>query len=434
MVQKLTATQRERGWYLADGTYLTAYESAPVEVIRKIHEYAVINSYSFPVCLEIQNHNSTSFYLSLSHTGAVEVAQAPENPSEFEESVEVLEAEEGTIEIHQIFPTLASERVYTGSEPEKNGRKKALIGLSLIAVLLLGGGIALTALNKEESSAAPKTQATTEEEKPLFEIPSIQSPVSMVGNRIVTIEGGRLLVTNIKNGENELEEPFEVDEDKLRSQSTETVTAIDGGKGKVLMLTGDKEENISGVLNTRGTSPVVVSEDFKKYTQPGETEKDVPKNSAVLGATEKNILFVKAPATIEYSKDGRSAQVKAPEKDAKLTAWVAGDEERVVSIWAKDKKTWLVVTKTKDTVKNVLTEEIPSAKSVAYIEGNVIVSDKKYLSHDALTEICDPGTWVNRQRWCEQGGQWKNGQETLESKPEIITEKYIVSENKVEEK
>lgn len=449
MAQKLTATQQERGWYLADGTYLTAYESAPVEVIRKIHEYAVINSYTFPVSLEIQNQNSKPFYLSLSHTGAVEAAQAPEEPSEtkapVEETTAAVEqtepaAEENKAAVVESSSTSASavrapELVSNEKDRQKSGRKIAVAGGSLAALLLLvGGGLAVATLDKDESAAAPEAEAIVEEEKPLFEIPAAQSPVAMVGERIVTTEDGKLIVTDINSGENKLEEPFEVDEDQLRSQSTQSVTVIDGGKGKVLTLTGDKEERLNGVLNTRGTSPIVVSQDFKKYTQPGSPEKDVPKNSAVLGATEKNVLFVKAPATVEYSEDGRTAAVEAPEKDAQLTAWVSGSEERVVSIWAKDKKTWLVVTSTTDTAKNVLTEEIPDAKAVTYSEGNVIVSDKKYLDHDVLTEICDPGTWVNRQRWCQENSQWKNGQETLDSKPEIITEKYIVSENKVEEK
>lgn len=435
MKQHITVTQQESGWVLDTGKRLASQSAAPVEVIRQVHAYAVAKKYAFPVELNITTQENKVIPLLLQANGST-----TKNPQAFipptPPVVETAPNEQNASSVVAEEPPSDSAHV---DSPAPNKHKKTLIPLAIGAgALLLLAGCTAYVLTQPKTTEPPQTaQTTTSEpttEPALYEIPSEENIVSLSGTYLVGSQDTELKVTDVLTGKSVLQESVTIDPDKLRAQSYQGNTLIDGGKGKVLLLRNGKQTALDGVLNTRGTVPVIVSQDFKKYTVIGEDPQEVPKKSSLLGATEKNLLFVKAPAKIEYSKDGRTVSIAPPAEGAKLTAWIAGTENRAVTVWSKDSTTWLIVSDTKAQGKTVLTEEIPNPDAVSYSQGHVIVSEERYLENDQLHNLCKPGKWIEGNRWCEDNGQWTYKDQTLTKEPELITNQYLVTDHKVEER
>lgn len=439
MKNQIAVTQQENGWMLDTGHRLTHQEAAPVEVIRQVHGYAISKKLPFPLELNISTKEGTLIPLILQANGST--AKNPKAFHQLDESVET-EVEENAHPRERKEESLDKENhPATGSTraPESKAKKKRILvplGIGSVALLLLGGCTAyvLTSSHTEDSEKSAVATASETTPKTLYEIPETEKVVSLAGTYLVGSQDDQLKVTDVLTQKSVLKEGITINPDNLRAQTYQGNTVIDGGKGKVLLLRNGKQKSIDGVMNTRGTVPVIVSKDFKKYTMIGQTTKEVPEKASLLGATEKNLLFVKAPAKIEYSKDGRSVEIEPPSQGAKLKAWVAGTEDRAMTIWGKDSKTWLVVSDTQNKGKTVLKEEIPKADAVSYIQGHVIVSEKQVLENDKLQPLCEPGKWIDGNRWCEDNGQWKYKEQSLTQEPELITDQYLVTEHKVEEK
>lgn len=436
MKQPITITQQERGWLLSDGTRLAHQDASPVEVIRQVHGYAISKKFSFPLELNVTTKEGTTIPLLVQVNGST-----TQNPKT-QETGETHAEEENNSPLDKKAPHDVEPQQGTGShrsDENKVHRAKILapMGMGLVALLLLGGCTAYFLAQPkddegENAATAPATQST--EQPIIYEIPEDEKDVSLAGTYLVGSQDDQLKVTDVLTGKSVLKEGVTISPDNLRAQSYRGKTIIDGGKGKVLLLHNGKQESFDGAMNTRGTVPVIVSKDFKKYTLIGQSEKEIPEKSSLLGATDKNLLFVKSPAKIEYSKDGRTVEVEPPTKNAKLAAWIAGTETRAVTVWKKDSTTWLVVTDTQNKGKTVLKEEIPNLQAVSYAHGHVIVSDKQFLEDDRLQNLCEPGKWIEGNRWCEENGQWSYKDQSLTTEPELLTDQYLVTENKVKER
>lgn len=462
MTEKLTVILTPTGWVLdnASKTYLAPTEAASKQVMRKVYGYAFENKYDFPVAVDIKPTASKTLPLLLNLDQSTQPRiSTPTAPSTAPEQTQTDTKNDNAEELHELAPepahttpkpatiraqptdenTSLTDLLKPSPEKEHNttNNKKtialSIAGLFALATLATGTTLAIKATHPEHPQPQETTTSPTQTQDPnIYTLPANTTALAFAGNTLISTAENKLTLINVTTGENTLKEPFEIDAANTRVLSNDSQAVIDGNKGKTLLIDGENQKTVDGVLLTRGTAPIAVSKDFKSYTLPGKQTQKAPENSVVLGATDKNVLFIKAPATIEYSTDHRSVAIKAPAEGAKITGWIAATESRAVTTWSKDEKNWLVVTDTHDNGKTTLSQEIPNAQAVSYQSQNVII-DKKYLKDDKLQEICEPGKWLNSQRWCSTDNHWTNGNQTLDQEPQLLTDTYILTDNTVKE-
>lgn len=420
MTTTYTATQTTTGWTLNDGTHLADTTASPRHIIATVHAHTVTAGATFPVRLNIHPAGKQPIALKLNHNMTTslitdETTQAPTKDTDT------------TTEIH-------TEGQPQNTEPKE---PKKRLPLYLAAATLAGIALAATltafALNHEtNTSNAAAPNSTPAEETVLYTVPADEQILALTGTTLYTAEGRTLKATDITTG-NSHNTQTTIDPAKTRTLTTGNITAIDGGEGTVLLIDSTQEPStLTGTLNARGTAPIII--DGTHYTT-ATTEGTTPENASILAATDTNVLIVKAPATIEYTNDGRRIAIQGPTDTAHITAWIAGNDTRAISTWQDGEQHWLVLTDTTGNGTNLLTHQIPTSDYVKFTKGNITLGDNQALIDDQLQPICPTGKWIGTERWCSTPeGTWTYQNTTLTTEPQATTNTHIITNNEVKER
>ncbi|WP_185174905.1 hypothetical protein [Rothia nasimurium] len=420
MIPTYTATQTTTGWTLNDGTHLADTAASPRHIIATVHAHAVTSGETFPVRLNIHPNGKQPIALKLNHNMTTSLI-----------------TDETTTPVKDADTTSATHT--EDKQPQNTDPKepKKCLPLYLAAATLAGIALAATitafTLNHEtntNNAAAPNS--TPAEETILYTIPADEQIITLTGTTLYTAEETTLKTTDITTG-NSHSTQTTIDPAKTRTLTTANITAIDGGEGTVLLIDNTQEpRTLTGTLNARGTAPIIIN--GTHYTT-ATTEGTTPENASILAATDTNVLIVKAPATIEYTNDGRSIAIQGPTDTAHITAWIAGNDTRAISTWQDGEQHWLVLTDTTGDGTNLLTHQIPTSDYVKFTKGNITLGDNQALINDQLQPICPAGKWIGTERWCSTPeGTWTYQNTTLTTEPQATTNTHIITNNEVKER
>lgn len=421
MTTTYTATQTATGWTLNDGTHLADTTASPRHIIATVHAHTITTGATFPVHLNIHPAGKHPIALKLNHNMTTSLITDETNTH--------------TPKNHAATTTETHDKEQPQKPEPKHPKKHRHLYLAAatLAGIALAATITALALNHDTSTNNAATPSNTPPvENTLYTIPAGEQILTLNGTTLYTVEGTTLKTTDITTGDSHSSETT-IDPTKTRTLTTGNVTAIDGGEGTVFLTDGTKEpRTINGTLNARGTAPVIINgTHYITATAEGTT----PENTSILAATDTNVLIVKAPATIEYTNDGRSVVVQGPTETAHLTAWIAGNDTRAISTWQDNEQHWLVLTDTTDGGTNLLTHEIPAPDYVKFTKGNITLGDNQALINDHIQPICPTGKWIGTERWCSTPeGTWTYQNTTLTTEPQTTTNTHIITNNEVKER
>lgn len=397
MKSNYTAAQNPTSWNLEDGTYLTPATATPHQVISSIHAHAIGTGAKFPVLLKIQPAEKEAIMITLNRDMTTQPAEIPTSSKSL-----------------KLYITAAT-----------------ITGLALVGtVLLLSFGKEPTA--GVSASAVTTAIPTSTEEAALYTVPANEEILTLAGDTLYTTDSTGLKAIKLPAGTAK-NHSINLNATKARTITAGTVTAIDGGEGQVILADEAEDEVriVEGFLNARGTAPVILN--GSRYITATD-EGQIPENASVLGATEKNVLIVKAPSVLEYSGDGRSITIEPPAENARITSWVSGSDTRAVATWQEGENHWLTLTNTEDG-KNLLIHPIPDAEHVKFSKGNILIGEGQALIGDSIQEICPTGKWVGKERWCKGSeGTWTYQEAILDTEPQATTDKYLITNNTIKER
>lgn len=416
----LTATQNSSSWSLEDGTYLAPSSAAAREVLAQVHSHALANRIPFPLQVRIQPTGKQPIMLQVNYnmTTSLIPATSSEVPTD---SAPASQGED------------PADESSTGTK-KRRGLLVAAATLAGITIAALAVSMSLNSTSSQEtappSPATPSLQST--EEAPIHTITDHEQILALAGDTLYTTDGAQLIATDLATGTIK-KHPATFDPAKTRTITSGDTTAIDGGEGTVYLATGTQEpRTIPGTLNARGTAPIVL--EGNHYTT-ATGEGTIPDNASILGATDTNVLIVKAPAILEYTGDGRSITISGPTETAHLTSWIAGTDTRAVTTWQDGDHHWLILTDTTGDGTTILTQEIPNLEAIKFSKGNITLGETQALINDHIQEICPTGKWIGTERWCPTDtGQWTYETTTLPTEPQASTTTYIITNNQVKER
>ncbi len=299
-----------------------------------------------------------------------------------------------------------------------------LVGaVALIAVLGAGSAFALQGSDQEQSetpAAVATPELTTTESG--WAVAEGQDVLAIVANRVITAQGTTLRVLDAETGE-QVGETYDVqDTTQIRSIEGRTASAVDTGDGEVIVVRDGQPEVVAGVLNARGTEPVITQ--GREYVRVDGSKLSLGEGQEVLAATAVNVVLVESPNRAVV--DGAGVDLEAPEPDARITQWISATEDRVMAVWSLEDTRW-ITSHDSGSGALVLQQSIGDAE-VTVRSGIVRVGPDQYVAGDAVEPICTDGDQINATIVCPEPDGWvsADGSQTFPDKPEAVSQNYAV--------
>lgn len=303
--------------------------------------------------------------------------------------------------------------------------------VTLVAVLGIGGALASQGSDDEPTPiAAADTTADTAAQEPTetetpdgWSLPTGQSVVSIIGDRIITAEGTTVRFLDAETGE----ETWSLDDvdnsADVRSIDGTTASAMDTGAGQVAVLRDGEVSVLSGALNARGTEPVITNE--REYIGPDGTTGSLEDTQAVLAATAEGVVLLESPNKIVT--EGTTVELAAPEAEATITQAIRATDDRAVMVWSRGDTRWLT-THELATGDVQLREDIGAAE-VTVRSGIVWIGSDQTLTGDEIRPVCDGGEQVTATIICPGPDGWESadGTQQYPEHPDAISPSYTVT-------
>lgn len=289
----------------------------------------------------------------------------------------------------------------------------AVVLLLLVALLipLLAGGASNPETRDEDVSASPAAEAGDV----LWTIPEGANLVGSTGDLVASYQAGKLSLREGQTGAEQKLGPFEVPGKPVRVLGPELV-AVQFSDDKVLVVGSyDSRSTVEGVIQGRGTRPVIVSKDQRKYLTLKEADSDVkelrvvPAGESVLGALPQGVVFASADSV--RVGEAKAVKMTAPTEGAKVSAWVAVTNETVVAEWGNT----VVI---HDIKTGAVLDQAPTEGERTTFDQGVVINGGETVSGKAFVNLCNGYAVVSGQVWCPSpSGTWTSGSARLPEKP-----------------
>ena len=294
---------------------------------------------------------------------------------------------------------------------------------ALLIVLAVGAALTFPGGDDETQPEEPAVAATPTATPGQWTLPGGQDALAVLENRIITAEGSTVRVLEAETGK-QVGESYDVpDVEQIRFIEGRTASAFDTGAGQVIVLREDSAKVFDGVLNARGTEPVIVQ--GSDYFTADGTKHPLKTTQAVLAATDEDVVLIESPGKAVLGE--RSVDLKAPEPETAITQLISATDSRVVVIWSRG-ETRLLTTHDVGSGDAVLKEDIGTAE-VAVRSGIVWIGTDRYLEGDRIEQVCQGSKQVNATIICPAGDGWESVADgrRFRSLPEALSKTYTVT-------
>lgn len=325
----------------------------------------------------------------------------------------------------------ADAPVATDKTQRRNITPLRMVGAAAVIVALgAGATFAFAGSGKEQqphnSAASPKPTATANG----WKLPGGQDAIAILGDRIITAQGTNVRVLDAKTGK-QVGESYQVQKPaQIRSIEGTTASAFEVGSGRVVVLRGGVAEVVEGVLNARGTEPVVVRD--ADVSTAGGLKLPLGARQSVLAAAAESVVLFQSPSTVVLGK--RSVVLKAPKAGAVIKQLIGATEGRVVVVWALGAARWLTIHDSGSGAP-ILHEAIGS-DVVTVRAGIVWIGAGKYLAGERIEPLCEGGAQVNAIIICPTSKGWESADHSMQfpERPNVVSKFYSVIEGTVSNK
>ena len=302
--------------------------------------------------------------------------------------------------------------------PVRRSKWGLALAIALVLVLaaallipLFTGGANSPETPGEDARASPSADAGDV----LWTIPEGANLLGSTGDLVATYQGGKLSLREGQTGAEQKLGPFGVPSQPVRVLGPELI-AVQFNDDKVLVVGSyDSRSTVEGVIQGRGTRPVIVSKDQRKYLTLKEADSDikelkaVPAGESVLGALPQGVVFASADSV--RVGEAKPIKMAAPTEGAKVSAWVAVTNETVVAEWGST----VVIHDIKTGA--ILDQAATEGERTTFDQG-VVINGGETVSGKTFVNLCDGYAVVSGQVWCPSpSGTWTSGSARLPEKP-----------------
>ena len=328
----------------------------------------------------------------------------------------------------QAEPAAAGEEpAEAQAEPRRKITPLRVAGAAVL-ILALAAGAALTLPGsdddpRQDDSAAAAAAPTAIPDAGGWLLPQGQEALAVLGNRIITAQGNTVRVLDADTGE-PVGESYDVpDPEQIRFIEGQAASAFDPGAGQVIVLRENSAKAVEGVLNARGTEPVIVQ--GTDYVDADGTKRPLMATQAVLAATDEDVVLIESPGKAIIGD--RSVDLKAPEPETAITQLVSATDSRVVVLWSRG-ETRLLTTHDVGSGEAVLKEDIAAAE-VTVRSGIVWIGADRYLQGDRIEQVCQGFKQVNATIICPAADGWESAADgrRFPELPEAVSKTYSIT-------
>lgn len=359
---------------------------SPQDALRQILEDAE----HFPVRVQVHTHKRV-FALDMDERGRT-------TPVPDEDPEPVVAASEDNTEQDEAPREDVQESARSRKLPVWQVAVPAL-GLLLVGI---GAAWALSGGGEQPAASTPSGPETSASPVSGWRIPETQQPVAVLDKYVVTLEKNDLRIFDAASGAR-LGKDYRVEDPaKVRYLEGSSASAVDTGTGQVIRLAGSDPQVIAGVLNARGTEPVIVRE--REYIRADGSKHSLRENQGVLAGTAKQVVLAENPNKIFMGK--KSVELKAPQTGATLSQWIGATDSHVVTVWSKGAESWLTGHKT-STGAPTFSEKIGGSK-ISVRSGVIWVGQNRYLQGDQIKQMCSGGEQINSTIMCPGADGWES--------------------------
>jgi hypothetical protein len=386
-MRNVVVTREGEEWFISDGTRV----GSPSEAIDHLRAHA--GHEEFPLLVTVVDGPET-YHLEIPEEGS---------PRQVDGELDGNDHSAGWIALPRRWWILAVALLVL------------IVGAALL-VPLFNGPAAGTSHAKDGATASAAPSATPGSVQ--WTIPDGKKLVGSTNDLIVTYQGGKLSLRDALTGTEQKFGPFDVQGEPVRAVGPDLI-AVQLGNDKVLVVGSYNSRNIvDGVIQGRGTRPVIVSKDQRKYLSLSDADNGikvlapVPSGETVLGAIPQGVVF----ATTDSVRVGDTKPVKmtAPTTDAKVTAWIAVTNETVTAVWGNT----VVI---HDLRTGAILDQTPESDQKTTFDQGVVVSNGKTVSGKTFVNLCDGYAVISGQVWCPSpSGDWTSGSARLPEKPTAV--------------
>lgn len=402
--------------------------STPKDAIAEVLSIAK----RFPVRIDVHDGEQT-ISLEMDKNGRTRPIEAVEDEASTENAISA------------VVPPMPTQAPLTGatseqSQEETTGKKRNLKALRVggivaaVVVLAAAATIALIGLDKDHKpndSVDPAANTTASMSATAtatgWKIPEGQDVIAVLGKNVITAQGTKVRVLEAVSG-SQVGMSYEAQKpSQMRSIEGKTASAFEVDSGRVVVLRGGGAEVIEGVLNARGTEPVIVRDaDVSTAAGPKVSFSD---KQSVLAANSNSVVLFEGPDTVVLGD--KRVTLTAPEPGAVIKQLISATDSRVVVVWSSG-STRLLTTHDIESGSPVLHEGIGSDE-VTVRAGIVWVGASKYLAGDLIEPVCAGGEQVSTIIICPVSDGWESTDHTLQfqAKPQVVSEFYSVIDGTV---
>ena len=291
-------------------------------------------------------------------------------------------------------------------------------------ILALGAGAALAFPGSGDEPEEPAAAAVEPESTHSgWKLPAGQKALAVLGNRIVTAQESTVRLLDAHTGE-QAGESYEVpNPEQVRFIEGQTASAFDTGSGQVIVLHEGSVSAFDGVMNARGSEPVVVQ--GSDYFTADGTKHALKASQAVLAATEAAVVLIESPGKAVIGD--RSVDLKAPAPEAAIIQLISATDSRVIVVWASGDHR-LLTTHEVGSGEPVLKEDIGTAEVIVR-SGIVWIGSDRYLDGDRIEQVCQGSHQVNATILCRASEGWESVADgsKFPDLPEAISKTFTVT-------
>lgn len=289
------------------------------------------------------------------------------------------------------------------SDAQKRRKITPLRVAGAALILALGTGAAFAFPGSGDAPEEPAAAAAEPESIPSgWKLPVGQKALAVLGNRIVTAQESTVRLLDAETGE-QAGESYEVpNPEQIRFIEGQTASAFDTGAGQVIVLREGRVSAVEGVLNARGSEPVVV-QGGDYFTADG-TKHALEASQAVLAAIKGDVVLIESPGKAVMGE--RSVDLKAPAPEAAITQLISATDSRVVVVWTSGDRR-LLATHEVGSGEAVLKEDIGAAEVIVR-SGIVWIGADRYLEGDRIEPVCQGAEQVNATILCPVSEGWES--------------------------